>query len=168
MRVECYQIATEIDFSCYREIFHEIVNQCSKLPCLSLRNFYSHFSFRNYHSGQSAVINTSKKIPNEGSDDCQCFQQKGIFNRDVYVVFLDIMQLHTEQSTEQCKCNFYMSGKPKNLCDSLYCNIYFIGWSQTKSTISPKYTCNLIYFITPLFLDTQEGSYFLPLTRTFP
>jgi hypothetical protein len=70
MRVECYQIATEIDFSCYREIFHEIVNQCSKLPCLSLRNFYSHFSFRNYHSGQSAVINTSKKIPNEGSDDC--------------------------------------------------------------------------------------------------
>lgn len=57
----------------------------------------------------------------------------------MYIVLLDIMLLHTYQTTVHVNITFMCSGKPKKLCDSPYCDICFIVVSGTEPEISVRY-----------------------------
>lgn len=51
----------------------------------------------------------------------------------MYIVFLDLMRLHTQQTTVWYKYSFYMHWETKkHKFDLIYCNIYFtaVFWNQ--------------------------------------
>ena len=54
------------------------------------------------------------------SDDSQHFSAIKYFQVKVCTFFRQNIY-HTEQTTMQCECKFICTGKPMNLCDSLYC-----------------------------------------------
>lgn len=77
------------------------------------------------------------------SDDSQHFSAIKYFKVKVCTFFRQNIQ-----HTEQCRVNMFIcTGKPENLCDSLYCQFSLLRQSGIKPGISQRHACRVLLWL---------------------